>query len=117
MASLDLGLEDMTTTPYTFYQWNGSQYTVNNPTAGSVNYNQGRTGAVTADSHGEVAARLSSIKDFGAVGDGLLHGGGHGRDCRMQSRRPASRAKRSTSRPEITCWITARPGYLRGTTT
>ena len=63
----DLGLEDITTTPYTFYQWNGSQYTV--IAAASGNYNQGSAGAVTQT----VTAKLQqglSIKDFGAVGDG-----------------------------------------------
>jgi hypothetical protein len=63
----DLGLEDLTTAPYTFYQWNGSQYTV--VAAASGNYNQGAAGAVTQT----VTARLQqsiSVKDFGAVGDG-----------------------------------------------
>jgi hypothetical protein len=63
----DLGLQDVTTTPYTSYQWNGSQYTV--VAAASGNYNQGSAGAVTQT----VTARLQqsiSIKDFGAVGDG-----------------------------------------------
>src|ERR1700683_4969106 len=63
----DLGLEDITTTPYTFYQWNGSQYTV--IAAASGNYNQGSAGAVTQT----VTAKLQqglSVKDFGAVGDG-----------------------------------------------
>src|ERR1700685_4170064 len=41
----DLGLQDVTTTPYTSYQWNGSQYTV--VAAASGNYNQGSAGAVT----------------------------------------------------------------------
>jgi hypothetical protein len=63
----DLGLEDITTTPYTFYQWNGSQYAV--IAAASGNYNQGAAGAVTQT----VTAKLQqgiSVKDFGAVGDG-----------------------------------------------
>lgn len=63
----DLGLEDITTTPYTSYQWNGSQYTV--VAAASGNYNQGSAGAVTQT----VTAKLQqsiSVKDFGAVGDG-----------------------------------------------
>lgn len=63
----DLGLEDVTTTPYTSYQWNGSQYTL--IAAASGNYNQGSTGAVTQT----VTAKLQqsiSVKDFGAVGDG-----------------------------------------------
>ncbi len=63
----DLGLEDITTTPYTFYQWNGTQYTV--VAAASGNYNQGSAGAVTQT----VTAKLQqgiSVKDFGAVGDG-----------------------------------------------
>jgi polygalacturonase len=63
----DLGLEDITTTPYTFYQWNGSQYAV--VAASSGNYNQGSAGAVTQT----VTAKLQqsiSVKDFGAVGDG-----------------------------------------------
>ena len=63
----DLGLEDVTTAPYTFYQWNGSQYTV--VAAATGNYNQGSAGAVTQT----VTAKLQqgiSIKDFGAVGDG-----------------------------------------------
>ena len=63
----DLGLEDITTTPYTSYQWNGSQYTV--VAAATGNYNQGAAGAVTQT----VTAKLQqglSVKDFGAVGDG-----------------------------------------------
>ncbi len=63
----DLGLQDITTTPNTFYQWNGSQYTV--VAAASGNYNQGSAGAVTQT----VTAKLQqgmSVKDFGAVGDG-----------------------------------------------
>jgi hypothetical protein len=63
----DLGLEDITTSPFTFYQWNGAQYTA--VTASSGNYNQGSTGAVTQT----VTAKLQqsvSVKDFGAVGDG-----------------------------------------------
>ncbi|MGB8538935.1 MAG: glycosyl hydrolase family 28-related protein [Acidobacteriaceae bacterium] len=63
----DLGLEDVTTTPSTFYQWNGSQYTV--LATGSGTYNQGAAGAVTQT----VTAKLQqgiSVKDFGAVGDG-----------------------------------------------
>jgi hypothetical protein len=63
----DLGLEDITTTPYTFYQWSGSQYTV--VAAATGNYNQGSAGAVTQT----VTAKLQqgvSVKDFGAVGDG-----------------------------------------------
>ena len=63
----DLLLEDITTAPYTFYQWNGSQYSV--VAAASGNYNQGSAGAVTQT----VTAKLQqgvSIKDFGAVGDG-----------------------------------------------
>ncbi|MGC2399475.1 MAG: glycosyl hydrolase family 28-related protein [Acidobacteriaceae bacterium] len=62
----DLGLTDITTTPYTSYQWNGSQYTV---VAASGNYNQGSPGAVTQT----ITAKLQqsiSVKDFGAVGDG-----------------------------------------------
>src|ERR1700684_2320890 len=42
----DLGLEDITTAPYTFYQWNGSQYTVV-AAASSGTYNQGSGGAGT----------------------------------------------------------------------
>jgi hypothetical protein len=64
----DLGLEDITTAPYTFYQWNGSQYTVV-ATAATGNYDQGGAGAVTQT----VTAKLQqgiSVKDFGAVGDG-----------------------------------------------
>ena len=63
----DILLEDITTAPYTFYQWNGSQYSV--VEAASGNYNQGSAGAVTQT----VTAKLQqgvSIKDFGAVGDG-----------------------------------------------
>jgi len=63
----DLLLEDITTAPYTFYQWNGSQYSV--VEAASGNYNQGSAGAVTQT----VTAKLQqgvSVKDFGAVGDG-----------------------------------------------
>ncbi len=65
----DLGLEDITTTPYTFYQWNGSQYAVVASSSSSGNYNQGSAGAVTES----VTAKLQqsiSVKDFGAVGDG-----------------------------------------------
>jgi len=65
----DLGLEDITTTPYTFYQWNGSQYVVVASSSSSGNYNQGSAGAVTES----VTAKLQqsiSVKDFGAVGDG-----------------------------------------------
>jgi hypothetical protein len=64
-----LGLVDVTTTPYTYYTWTGSQYTVNNPTAGSVMYNQGGTGAVTRSSTAKWQDSLS-IKDFGALGNG-----------------------------------------------
>jgi hypothetical protein len=63
----DLLLEDITTAPYTFYQWNGSQYGM--VAAASGNYNQGSAGAVTQT----VTAKLQqgvSVKDFGAVGDG-----------------------------------------------
>ena len=63
----DLLLEDITTAPYTFYQWNGSQYSV--VEAASGNYNQGSAGAVTQT----VTAKLQqgvSVKDFSAVGDG-----------------------------------------------
>src|ERR1700733_10057907 len=41
----DLGLEDITTTPYTFYQWTGSQYTVVASSSATGNYNQGSAGA------------------------------------------------------------------------
>jgi Pectate lyase superfamily protein len=64
-----LGLEDTTTTPFTFYQWNGTQYVAVTSGGGSSNYNQGGTGAVTQT----VTAKLQqglSVKDFGAVGDG-----------------------------------------------
>src|SRR6202453_2477867 len=40
----DLGLADITTTPYTFYQWNGSQYAVV-ASGSSGSYNQGSAGA------------------------------------------------------------------------
>src|SRR6202167_2656491 len=63
----DLGLEDITTTPYTFYQWNGSQYTVVASSTG--NYNQGSAGAVTQTITAKLQQGLS-VKDFGAVGDG-----------------------------------------------
>ena len=67
----DLGLEDTTTTPSTFYQWSGAQYVVVASSGGgaSGNYNQGAAGAVTQS----VTAKLQqglSVKDFGAVGDG-----------------------------------------------
>ena len=65
----DLGLEDITTTPYTFYQWNGSQYVVVASSSSSGTYNQGSASAVTES----VTAKLQqsiSVKDFGAVGDG-----------------------------------------------
>ena len=66
----DLGLEDITTTPYTSYQWNGSQYTVvAAAAAGSGNYNQGAAGAVTQTVTAKFQQSLS-IKDFGAVGNG-----------------------------------------------
>jgi Pectate lyase superfamily protein len=64
----DLGIEDITTTPSTFYQWNGSQYSVV-ASGASGNYNQGSAGAVTQT----ITAKLQqgiSVKDFGAVGDG-----------------------------------------------
>jgi hypothetical protein len=64
----DLGLEDITTTPFTFYQWNGTQYAVVS-SGGSSTYNQGGAGAVTQS----ITAKLQqsvSVKDFGAVGDG-----------------------------------------------
>ncbi len=64
----DLGIEDITTTPSTFYQWNGSQYAVV-ASGASGNYNQGGAGAVTQT----ITAKLQqgiSVKDFGAVGDG-----------------------------------------------
>jgi hypothetical protein len=63
----DLGLEDITTTPYTFYQWNGSQYTA--VAAATGTYNQGSAGAVTQTVTGKLQQSLS-VKDFGAVGDG-----------------------------------------------
>ncbi len=63
----DLGLEDITTTPNTFYQWNGSQYTA--VAAATGNYNQGSAGAVTQTVTGKLQQSLS-VKDFGAVGDG-----------------------------------------------
>ena len=67
---VELGLEDTTTTPFTFYQWNGSQYVVvSSGGGGSSNYNQGGAGAVTQT----ITAKLQqsiSVKDFGAVGDG-----------------------------------------------
>jgi hypothetical protein len=65
----DLGLVDVTTTPSTFYQWNGSQYTALAVGSGTGTYNQGSAGAVTQT----VTAKLQqgvSVKDFGAVGDG-----------------------------------------------
>jgi hypothetical protein len=64
----DLGLEDVTTTPSTFYQWNGTQYAVVSVSGGG-SYNQGSSGAITQT----VTAKLQqsiSVKDFGAVGDG-----------------------------------------------
>jgi len=66
----DLGLEDITTTPYTSYQWNGSQYTqVSSGGGSSGNYNQGSAGSVTETVTAKLQQSLS-IKDFGAVGDG-----------------------------------------------
>jgi Pectate lyase superfamily protein len=66
----DLGLVDVTTTPSTFYQWNGSQYVVVASSSGSTgNYNQGSTGAVTQTVTAKLQQSLS-VKDFGAVGDG-----------------------------------------------
>jgi hypothetical protein len=64
----DLGLEDVTTTPYTFYQWSGSQYTV--VASSSGNYNQGGTGAVSRTLTSKLQDSIS-IKDFGAVGGNL----------------------------------------------
>ena len=64
-----LGLEDVTTIPFTFYQWNGTQYAVVPIGGGVSTYNQGSAGAVTLS----IAATLQqslSVKDFGAVGDG-----------------------------------------------
>jgi hypothetical protein len=63
----DLGLVDVTTAPYTSYQWNGSQYAV--VAAASGNYNQGSAGAVTQTVTAKLQQSLS-VKDFGAVGDG-----------------------------------------------
>ncbi len=63
----DLGIEDITTTPFTFYQWNGTQYSVVS-SGGSGNYNQGGAGAITQS----ITAKLQqsiSVRDFGAVGD------------------------------------------------
>ena len=65
----DLGLEDITTTPYTSYQWNGSQYTVVAAAGGSGNYNQGSAGSVTQTVTAKLQQSLS-VKDFGALGDG-----------------------------------------------
>ncbi len=65
----DLGIEDVTTTPYTFYQWNGTQYAAVTTGGGSSNYNQGGAGAVTQSVTAKLRQSLS-IKDFGAVGDG-----------------------------------------------
>ena len=64
-----LGLEDVTTTPSSFYQWNGTQYVQVAGGAGGGSYTQGGAGSVTQT----VTAKLQqtiSIKDFGAVGDG-----------------------------------------------
>src|ERR1700733_7647704 len=58
-----LGLVDVTTTPSTFYQWNGSQYTALAVGSGTGTYNQGSAGAVTQT----VTAKLQqglSVKDF-----------------------------------------------------
>ena len=65
----DLGLEDVTTTPFTFYQWNGTQYAAVASGGGSGNYNQGGAGAVTQSVTAKLQQRIS-VKDFGAVGDG-----------------------------------------------
>ena len=66
----DLGLEDTTTTPFTFYQWNGTQYVaVASGGGGSSSYNQGGAGAVTQTIVAKLQQTLS-VKDFGAVGDG-----------------------------------------------
>ena len=105
----DLGLEDMTTTPYTFYQWNGSQYTV--VAAASGNYNQGSAGAVTQT----VTAKLQqsiSVKDFGAVGDGA-HMAADTAGSQLQWRRRRHRGDRSIFPPEIICWITAQGRFSR----
>ena len=63
----DLSLEDITTTPYTFYQWNGTQYTVVATATG--NFNQGSAGAVSQTITAKLQQYLS-VRDFGAVGDG-----------------------------------------------
>ncbi len=65
----DLGIEDVTTAPYTFYRWNGTQYAVVTSGGGSSNYNQGGTGAVTQPVTAKLQQTLS-VKDFGAIGDG-----------------------------------------------
>ena len=68
----DLGLEDTTTTPSTFYQWTGSQYAVvasSGSTGSTGNYNQGSAGAVTQPVTSKLQ-QVISVKDFGAVGDG-----------------------------------------------
>jgi Pectate lyase superfamily protein len=67
----DLGLVDVTTTPSTFYQWNGSQYVVvaSGGSGSTGNYNQGSSGAVTQTVTAKLQQSLS-VKDFGAVGDG-----------------------------------------------
>ena len=106
----DLGLEDITTTPYTFYQWNGTQYTV--VAAASGNYNQGSAGAVTQT----VTAKLQqgiSVKDFGAVGDGA-HMAADTAGIKAAVAAGAATARRSTFPPETTCWITAQDRFSRG---
>jgi hypothetical protein len=65
----DLGLEDVTTTPFTFYQWNGTQYAVVASGGGTGTYNEGAAGAVTESITANLQQKIS-VKDFGAVGDG-----------------------------------------------
>jgi hypothetical protein len=66
----DLGLVDVTTTPNTYYQWNGTQYVPVSSGGGSGgSYNQGGSGAVTQTVTFKLQQTIS-VKDFGAVGDG-----------------------------------------------
>jgi hypothetical protein len=69
-GNTNLPLVDVTSSPYTSYQWNGTQYVVTTPSGGSVNYNQGAAGAVTRTSTAKWQDSIS-IKDFGAVGGNL----------------------------------------------
>ena len=108
-VSADLGLEDITTTPYTFYQWNGSQYIVVASSTG--NYNQGSAGAVTQT----ITAKLQqgiSVKDFGAVGDGA-HMAADTAGIKAAVAAGTALSKAVYVPAETTCWIIAQQRFSR----